>query len=344
MSRRTVRNLRRALVGLAVCLLGLGVVVAGMGVYLRHQLNAVDRIDGVFEGLGDRPHRPTSGPGATALNILLLGTDRRSEVATTGSEAQEAAWVPGAQRSDAMMLVHIDSDRDEVTVVSLPRDSWVDVPGYGPAKINAAFSYGGPALAVRTVEQLTDVRLDHLAVADWDGFRELIDAVGGIDVEIPATVYDSARDVTWTAGKHHLEGQEALDYVGQRYGLPEGDLDRVRRQQVVLAALAQETLTMRSSPQLVLDLVGMLARHVSVDEDWSTSEMTELAWSLRHVGEDDVRYLTAPVSGLGWEGGQSVVRLDRRAGTELWTAIREDSLDQWSAQHPEASASGTPVR
>lgn len=344
MSSRSVRNIRRALVGLAACVVALALVVIGGAAYLHRQLDEVDRIDGVFEGLGQRPARPASGPGPRAVNVLLLGTDRRSEVATTGSAARAAAWVPGAQRSDAMMLVHIDADRDDVTVVSLPRDSWVEVPGHGGAKINASFSYGGPSLAVRTVEQLTGVRIDHLAVVDWDGFRELTDAVGGITVDVPDTVHDSARDVTWTAGEHHLDGREALDYVGQRYGLPGGDLDRVRRQQVLLATLAEETLAMRSSPRLVLDFIDMLGRHVSVDEEWSTREMASLAWSLRHVGEDDVRYLTAPVSGFGWEEAQSVVRLDHRVGAGLWAAVRQDRLDAWATRHPDASGSDAPAR
>lgn len=343
MTTRIARNTRRALAGLGVCMLLLGLVAVGAMAYLHHQLDEVDRIDGVFEGLGPRPARPTEGPGAHALNLLLLGTDRRSELATTGSEARSAEWLPGAQRSDAMMLVHLDADRDEVTVISLPRDSWVDVPGYGPAKINAAFSYGGPSLAVRTVEQLTGVRIDHLAVVDWEGFRELTDAVGGITVEVPDTVVDSARGITWTAGQHELDGQQALDYVGQRYGLPGGDLDRVRRQQVVLATLAEESLEMRSSPGLALDFVGMLTRHVSVDDEWSNREMTSLAWSLRDVGRDDVRYLTAPVSGLGWEGAQSVVRLDRSAGKSLWTAVRTDRLDAWVDRHPGDGGQSGPV-
>lgn len=331
MSIRLSRGTRRALAGLAVCVTLIAVMLAGTTVWLHHQLGEIDRIDGVFDDLGTRPERPTSGPGAHALNVLLLGTDRRSDVATTGAAAEAAAWMPGAQRSDAMMLVHIDADRDDVTAISIPRDSWVDVPGYGMAKINAAYSYGGPSLAVRTVEQLTGVRIDHLAVVDWVGFRELTDAIGGVTIEIPRTVHDSARGITWTAGEHHLDGQEALDYVGQRYGLPAGDLDRVRRQQAVFAKLAAESLDQRTSPPLVADFVGMLTRNVSVDSQWSSTEMLSLGWALRHVGRRDVHYLTAPVSGLGREGAQSVVHLDDEAGDGLWDAVRLDQLDDWTA-------------
>lgn len=331
MSTTTARFVRRTLVLAAACLFVLGLTALTPVIYLHHQLGQIHRINGVFDHLENRPSRPTTGPAAEAMNILLLGTDRRSDVATTGADARSSAWVPGEQRSDTMMLVHVDADRRGITVVSLPRDSWVPVPGYGMAKINAAFSYGGPSLAVQTVEQLTDVRIDHVAVVDWDGFRDLTDAIGGVTVTVPRTVYDSARDITWTAGVHHLDGQQALYYVRQRYGLPGGDLDRVRRQQQVLGLLAQESLGMRNNPRLVRDFVGLLVRHVSVDDQWSSNAMASLAWSLRHLGGGDVRYLTAPVSGLGWAGDQSVVWLDHAADDRLWRAMRQDRLDRWSA-------------
>lgn len=334
------RGTRRALAGVGVCLTLIVVLLVASTLWLRHQLDEIDRIEGVFDALDARPARPTGGPGADALNVLLLGTDRRSDVATTGDAAEAAAWVPGAQRSDLMMLVHIDADRDDVTVVSLPRDSWVDVPGYGMSKINAAYSYGGPSLAVRTVEQLTGVRVDHLAVVDWTGFSELTDAIGGITVDVPRTVRDSARGVTWTAGTHRLDGQQALDYVGQRYGLPGGDLDRVRRQQAVFATLAAESLDQRDSPGLVLDFIGMLSRNVSVDDEWSSGEMASLGWSLRDVGRRDVHYLTVPVEGLGRVGDQSIVVLDRPAAADLWEAVREDRLEDWTDLRGRGVAAG----
>lgn len=336
MSMSVTHLARNALIGLVVCLtVVVGVALGALG-YLDHQLDEVDRIPDVFVQLDSRPERPRHGTAAGALNILLMGTDRRSAAPTTGESADRPSWVYGAQRSDAIMLVHIDGDRDSVTVTSLPRDSWVEVPGYGRAKINAAYSYGGPALAVRTVEQLTGVRIDHLAVIDWDGFEDLIDAVGGITVTVPRTVFDSARGVTWTAGAHHLDGEEALDYVGQRYGLPGGDLDRVRRQQAVLGTLAEETMHLRDSPGGIVDFITMLTDHLSVDDGWGSRELASMAWSLRGVGGDDVRCVTAPVRGLGWVGGQSVVWLDRSEGAELWRAMRTDRLDQWAADHPQA--------
>lgn len=233
-----------------------------------------------------------------------------------------------------MMVVHIDGDRRGASVVSLPRDSWVPIPGHGMGKINAAYSWGGPSLAVQTVEGLTGVRIDHVAIVDWDGFKAVTDALGGVDVQVPETVTDTIRHVTWTAGTHHLTGQDALNYVGQRYGLPGGDLDRVRRQQAFFRGLAQTVMTrnVATHPRRLYDLLDTFTKHLSVDSGWSTRDMIGLALSLRHLGGADVRYLTVPVSGTGREGAQSVVRLVPGADG-LWRAMRRDGMADWAARH-----------
>src|SRR6478609_8910765 len=123
-------NVRKALIGLLVCCTLLAAVPAGAILYLEHRLSEnITRIPGVFDGLDDRPDRPT-GPAGDALNVLVVGTDRRSDVPTTGSDARAASWVPGAQRSDALMILHIAADRRSAAVVSIPRDTWVPVPGH----------------------------------------------------------------------------------------------------------------------------------------------------------------------------------------------------------------------
>ena len=109
------------------------------------------------------------------------------------------------------MVLHIDGDRGGGSIISIPRDSWVTVPGYGQAKINVAFSYAGPSLTA--------------------------DTLGGVEVNIPETTYDSMRKKKWTAGRHKLDGAETLTYVRQRYGLPGGDFDRIKRQQNVMRTL-----------------------------------------------------------------------------------------------------------
>jgi LCP family protein required for cell wall assembly len=334
-TRRRHRLVRVLLIGFCIA----AVIAAGTAYYLGRQLAApIDRIEGVFTGLEDRPVRSTIGRSPEAVNILVLGTDRRSDTPTTGAAAQAPAWVPGAQRSDAMLLVHIDGDREGASVISLPRDSWVDIPDHGPAKINAAYSYGGPSLTVATVERLTGVRIDHLAVIDWAGIRSLTDELGGVTVTIPEAVYDSARDVGWSAGVHRLDGQAALDYVGQRYGLPLGDLDRARRQQNFLRSIMGDTLRRLSDakPWDVYQLLRVITSHLSVDAEWSNKEMAKLAWSLRGLDDSGVAFLTAPVAGFGWESLQSVVYLDHVVAQRLWDAVRNDGVSAWVQNHPEA--------
>jgi LCP family protein required for cell wall assembly len=328
-------NLRKALIGLLVCCTLLAAVPAGAILYLEHRLSEnVTRIPGVFDGLDDRPSRPT-GPAGDALNVLVVGTDRRSDVPTTGTDARAASWVPGAQRSDALMILHIAADRRSAAIISIPRDTWVTVPGYGMHKINAAFSFAGPSLTIATVELLTDVRIDHLAVIDWSGFEALIDAVGGITVTVPATVTDSVRDITWAAGEHRLNGEQALDYVSQRHGLPLGDLDRIQRQQVVLRTVMQDTLhqEMRKDPRMLYDFLDTVSQHLSLDSGWSTKELVALVVSMRSFETANLRYLTMPVAGFGTEGAESVVYGARRQARGLWGAVIADEVEAWAARH-----------
>jgi LCP family protein required for cell wall assembly len=337
--RRPRRRRRRVLVTVLALLVLLAGVPLGAGWYLQHRLTSqIGRIDGVFSNLDDaqRPAKVTSGaPGAKAMNILLMGTDRRSDVATTGTAARAPEWTPGAQRSDTLMLLHLDGSRQVAAVVSIPRDAWVQIPGHGYGKINAAYSYGGPSLTVATVEKLTGIRIDHLAVIDWEGFKELTDHVGGVDIDVPETVFDKANDVTWTAGRHHLDGTRALLYVRQRYGLPGGDFDRVKRQQAFLRAVMQASLEqeMRKDPKLLYGFLSTVARNMSVDSGWSTPAMARLLFSMRDFRSANLRFLTAPVLGTDRIGSQSIVRLDDAAGRELWRDLRTDRIDQWSAVH-----------
>ncbi|MDR7309222.1 LCP family protein required for cell wall assembly [Nocardioides luteus] len=328
------RRARKPLIGLLVCLLLLGAVALGGALWLHAKVDgSIQRLPDPFAELADRPAKPTSGSAADAMNILVLGTDTRSDTPTTGAEAP--GWKPGQARSDTMLLVHLDGDRRGASVISIPRDAWVDIPGHGKGKVSWAYSFGGPSLTIETVEKMTDVRVDHVAVVDWDGFRALTDAIGGVDIEIPKTVYDSARGVRWEAGRHHLDGDEALLYVRQRYGLRDGDLDRVARQQAFLRTLLEQTLEqeLRKDPARVLDLLTLFGEHASVDDDWSTTQMARLAASLRNLRTGDISYLTVPTDGTGMVGDQSVVRLDPSRDRSLWRAVREDRMPQWAADN-----------
>lgn len=318
-------------------------VLAGAGIYLQHKLDdQITRIDNAFTGLKNRPAKAVSGNAAKAVNVLLMGTDRRSSAQTTGSDATAKEWIAGAQRTDTLMILHIDGDRRAASVISIPRDAWVVVPGHGTNKINAAFSFAGPSLAVQTVENLTGLRIDHLAVIDWDGFKQLTDALGGVTLDIPKTVHDHYRNITWTAGRHTLDGAEALDYVGQRAGLPGGDFDRIHRQQYFLRTLLGNTLhqEFRREPKRVYDVLDTVTKNLSVDRGWSIGAMRNLAFSLRNLRSADIQFMTVPVNGTGMEDRQSVVYLDAGRDDELWSAVREDRVAAWLAANP---GSGVPA-
>ncbi|WP_405017719.1 LCP family protein [Kitasatospora sp. NBC_00070] len=296
-----------------------------------HYASSVARIPGALPSLAES-ERPRPVPNA-GVTFLLVGLDARTDA---GAPAKAPVWQAGAARSDTMMLLHLSADRKNASVISLARDTWVDVPGHGKAKLNAAYSLGGPALMVRTVQDLTGIPVDHLAVVDWNGFRSLTDAVGGVDITIPKEIEGKGEARHWAAGTQHMDGTTALLYVRERYGLPNGDLDRTKRQQNFLRALMQQTLSSGTlgNPGKLTGLLGSVGEVVSVDDKLSNTDLYDLAWSLRGLRGDGVRFMNAPFGGFGDEGGQSVVYLDQRVAKQLWEAVRNDRVTEYLAEHP----------
>jgi len=313
-----------------LALLGLlAALVVGGYLYVRNTFQPPS-----FEDAFDLPDdiRPQDEPGEAAqggMTFLLAGTDRDSDGLTTGEGAEGPTWLPGEQRSDAILLAHLTEDGESAYIVSIPRDSWVDIPGYGMNKVNAAFSFGGPSLYVQTIEQLTDTRIDHLAVVDWNGLIGLVDVLGGVTLTFDTETV--ARGRTWPAGTHTLNGEEVRDYVGERYRLPRGDFDRVERQQNVLRALGVQMIesgTLRD-PGKALSVAREATELVTVDDTLTIPRIVELALSARGLRPDNVTYLTVPTAGVGFEGSQSVVYLDEPAQDGFWEAFRADELEAW---------------
>jgi len=177
-------------------------------------------------------------------------------------------------------------------------------------KINAALSLGGPALMVRTVEQLTGVRVDHYAVIDFAGFEAIVRALGSIQVGVAEPT--SSRGVFFHRGANTLGPSAALVYVRQRYGLPNGDLSRIQRQQNLIRAMLMkiESLGIITNPVALYHLIKAITGSFSVDNTFTNAEMRSLALRVEQLGGNQFSFLTAPVSGEGWEDGQSVVFLD----------------------------------
>ncbi|TCK20914.1 LCP family protein [Pseudonocardia endophytica] len=312
-------------------------VIAGAAVALTVSLgNDIPRIPDAFKNL-DAGNRP-AGTGATTF--LLVGTDSRSTDPTTGTEATPGVNA-GSQRSDVIMLATVQPDGTTGSVVSIPRDSWVDIPGRGMNKINAAYAFGGPSLLIETVEKLTGVRVDHFGVIDFAGFQTLVDSVGGIDVNIAQAT--SNMGVNFQAGENHLDGAQALAYVRQRYDLPNGDLDRAKRQQNALRVLltkVQQDAT--SNPTALYSFAQNIGTTVSVDDTLSNTGLVGLAVDYRNLRSSGVDFLSVPVSGLGMEGPQSVVYLDDARGPQLWDSIRNGSVGQYAANNPSQTLSDSP--
>src|SRR4051812_44744391 len=279
--------------------LALVLVGAGAGWFaVRQVVSGYDRnIQRFGDPFGGIPKTQRAAPDAAAtgaMNLLLLGSDSRIDA---GNPQQ---WSYGAQRTDAIMLVHLQADRKAAYVVSIPRDSWVTVPGHGKAKINAAFSWGGPSLMVRTVESVTGVPIDHVVVADFTGFKTLTDQLGGVDITIPQATHDERH--TWTAGVHHMNGEEALDYVRQRHNLPGGDFDRVKRQQNWIRAVIRKlssTGTLANPVALNRDL-QTLSKSVATDSGFGMDKIGDVVSSIAGLGGNDLGFFTAPPLRTRW--------------------------------------------
>jgi LCP family protein required for cell wall assembly len=331
---RPPRRRRRWLIVLSVFAGVIG-LLAGGGYLAFKQVTSgwnknIERLGDPFKGI-PTDTRPLTDPNAgNSVNILMLGSDSR---VSAGDPTQ---WAVGAQRTDAIMLLHLTADRKSAYVMSIPRDSWVNIPGHGTAKINAAFSWGGPTLMVQTVEQLTKVRIDHLAIVDFDGFKQITDALGGVTITVPKTV-SSAKQGTVEAGTHLMNGDQALTYVRQRYNLPGGDFDRVKRQQnwiraVMVKLMSQGTLT---NPLKLNDSMTALTKSLSIDDAFTFNEMQDLALSSRGLRAGDVKFFTVPVSGTGWspDHKQSIVNLNPSADAGLFDAVHKDKVGQWIADN-----------
>jgi len=327
----TRRRLGR--IAVVVAAVGLALVIAGVAVWsigLWRGVRGAERIEDPFAALPTRPPVTASPSERAPVNILMLGSDSRI------SAGDPSQWAYGAQRTDAIMLLHIPGDRQGAYVLSIPRDSWVPIPGYGEAKINAAFSWGGPALMIETVEALTGVRIDHFMVADFESFAALTDAVGGVEITIPADTYANGQR-TFAAGTYLMDGEEALRYARQRYGLPGGDFDRIQRQQNWMRAIARSAFQrdVLGNPAELLVFLRTAAQSVAVDEGLDLNAMRGLAMTMTEVPPENVVFLTVPTAGTGRspDGQQSIVVVDHAGLDPLMRAVAEDRLGEYLMAH-----------
>ena len=305
--RRPRRRKRWILIGVAMFLvLVVAWAVFGYLSLARGVSEAGDRVPaGVRRQLADADGLLVSSP----TTILVLGTDG-------GTRARR----PGSNRSDSIMLIRTDPGKRRLAFLSIPRDLQVEIPEVGLAKINAANQIGGPALALRTVRQLTGLDVNHVAFVDFDRFEELIDAVGGIEVDVPRPIrsnrfdcpYKTAqRCAQWSGwrferGKQHMDGRRALVYSRIRHNAldpGETDLARARRQQQIVEATLDKVTGLGTAARLPFvgdDLVAPLAT------DLSAWQLTQLGWV--YFRADTGRALHCRLGGdPATVGGESVI-------------------------------------
>jgi LCP family protein required for cell wall assembly len=263
---------------------------------------------------------PSTGP----LNILVAGVDRRNGL-TPEQENRLHVGHDVSSNSDTLMVVHVPADHSSVSVISLPRDSWVNIPGHGMNKINAAFGLGGPKLMVRTVEEDTGLTINDYAEIDFLGFVKVIDALGGVDICLPIAVDDSYSGLDLSAGKHHVDGVTALEYARDRHSFALSDLARIGDQQELMSTVMHEAIssgTLTNPLRLTRFLHAALAA-IRVDKNLN---VTELANELRTVPPSKVTFTTVPVANLNYTTptGQSAVLWNTSAADRLFASIKAD--------------------
>lgn len=291
------------------------ILVAG-GFYIIRALFAltdIQRDSGLMPDYTGRPPAPVIADPPT--NFVLMGSDTR------GGERG---------RSDVLILAHLTSARDKVYLISFPRDLYVEIPGHGKNKINAAYSFGGPALTVRTLENLLEVRMDHTAIIDFEGFVGLTNEVGGVTVF--NVTESTAHGYTWPRGEVTIQGDEALAYVRQRYDLPGGDLGRAERQRAVVKALVLKLANPRTlaNPVTFNNVASQIGRYFTVDDELTVQRMWDLATTTSLRRGSDLESLQAPISGFGTSpAGGAIDIVDKKRMAALADALANDGMDTY---------------
>ncbi|ULP39764.2 LCP family protein [Mycolicibacterium rufum] len=312
--RRTRRRARRWLRLIPVILLVVCLAVVGIGVWVDTSLRRVP-------ALTDYAERPAQGAGTT---WLLVGSDSRSDLTPEQQADLTTGGDLGNSRTDTILLVHLPGlgSSTPATMVSIPRDSYVPIPGYDSDKINAAFSLGGPALLTQTVEEATGLRIDHYAEIGFGGFAGLVDAVGGVTVCPTEPISDPLAGIDLPAGCQHIDGRQALGFVRSR-ATPRADLDRMANQRAFMSTLVHRAV----SPSVLLNplrwypMATAAADTVTVDDGDHVWDLARLGWALR----GDMQNITVPIGEFTENGSGSIVVWDSDAAQQLFSALASDT-------------------
>jgi LCP family protein required for cell wall assembly len=345
------RHRRRVLLVIVVTELVLA-LVTGLTITLAYQ-----KLDRNFDE-GAPIHHKTKKKhliGGDPLNILVMGSDSR-----VGAGNDVDGQTDIGQRSDTTILVHVSADRKTVYGVSLPRDAMVarpdcegengkTVPGSDLDMFNTAYSLGGPTCTVEQVESLTGIYIDHYVSIDFNGFKEMVDAVHGVTVCIPEDVDDSAHGITFVAGTQQLDGQQALNYVRERYVLSaNSDIGRMKRQQAFIASMINKVVSAGTltRPTRVYNFLKAATGSITTDPGLSSlSKLVNLALQFRKTDLDNISFITVPFEEYAPDPNRLVWSDSARA---LWKVILNDEAlpkrykeEVISADKPPGTPSGS---
>ncbi|MGC9540829.1 LCP family protein [Streptomyces sp. UG1] len=328
--RRKPREKRKGLQIMAWTAAGI-VVLGGTGAgYLYFKLNGNLKSVDIDQALGtDRPKKVDNG----SENILVLGSDTRS-----GSNKDLGGGTDdGSARSDTAMILHIYEGHQKASVVSIPRDTLIDRPECTDTKgdtheaasgvmFNEAYSTGGAACTVKTVESLTGIRMDHYLEVDFSGFRKLIDELGGVEVTTTKDIDDRESHLELKAGTHQLTGKQALGLVRTRHGVGDGsDLGRIQLQQAFVKALIEQvkTIDLFGNPKRLYDLANTATKTVTTDSDLgSVNRLMSFADGLKGISSKNMSMVTMPVQYDPADPNRVIVA--EKKAQQVWTALKND--------------------
>jgi LCP family protein required for cell wall assembly len=295
---------------------------------------SINKID-VFSGIDKRPEKKS-----TAMNYLVVGSDTREGLSKAELKALRVGSVATAagKRSDTMLLVHISKARDKAVMISIPRDTFALIPEHTsksgkliPAaysKINSSFNWGGAPLLIQTIEEMTELKIDHYIEINFAGFARIVDSIGGVEVCTKKDINDPKSHLILEAGVHTLNGIESLKYVRTREFDGLGDLGRMQRQQAFMSAVLRKATSagVLLNPVTMASFINSSLSAVTTDSELKNSDLIALAKQMKSLSTSSVRTLTVPLSNLNYysNGVTSAVLWDPVLAPQLWTRLRED--------------------
>ncbi|MFD8147637.1 LCP family protein [Streptomyces sp. NPDC059708] len=314
---------------------GVSLVVLGSGAVGHAVMTGLDTGIERVDPFKDMKNRPQAGHG---VNFLLVGTDGRDKITPEEKREYRLGGEP-CHCTDTIMLVHLSADQQRASVVSLPRDSYAELPAHQdpvtgkphrahPVKLNAAYAEGGPNLTVRTVESMTRVKIDHYLEVDFTSFMRTVDAMGGVEICTAKALHDQNTGLDLLPGSHRLSGGQALQYVRSRHVDGASDLGRMQRQQRFVAALIKQATGggVLLNPVKFKEVSSTLLGSVRADKDFGSEQMLALGQAMRAFTPSSSEFASVPIGDAAYpvKGIGSTVKWDEHKAAQLFESLRED--------------------